>query len=30
MTGHSQGSKAFARYRHIDEDMKNELVSLID
>ena len=25
-----EGSKAFARYRDIDEDMKKELVNLLD
>ena len=30
LSGHKEGSKAFARYRDIDEDMKKELVSLID
>ena len=30
LTGHKEGSKAFARYRDIDEDMKKELVSLLD
>ena len=30
LSGHKEGSKAFARYREIDEDMKKELVSLLD
>lgn len=30
LSGHKEGSKAFARYRDIDEDMMKELVSLID
>jgi site-specific recombinase XerD len=30
LSGHTEGSKAFARYRDIDEEMKKELVSLID
>lgn len=30
LSGHKDGSKAFARYRDIDEDMKKELVSLLD
>lgn len=30
LSGHKEGSKAFARYRDIDEDMKKELVRLID
>lgn len=29
-SGHKEGSKAFARYRDIDEDMKKELVNLLD
>lgn len=29
LSGHKEGSKAFARYRDIDEDMKKELVSLL-
>ena len=29
MSGHVEGSKAFARYRTIDDDMKKELVNLI-
>ncbi|MGL4519350.1 MAG: site-specific integrase [Phocaeicola sp.] len=29
LSGHKEGSKAFARYRDIDEDMKKELVDLI-
>ena len=28
--GHVEGSKAFARYRDIDEDIKKDLVSLLD
>lgn len=27
---HKEGSKTFARYRDIDEDMKKELVNLLD
>ncbi len=30
MSGHSDGSRAFARYRKIDDDMKKELVQLLD
>lgn len=30
MSGHAEGSKAFVRYRNIDEDMKKNIVSLID
>jgi len=30
MSGHVEGSKAFARYRTIDDDMKRELVDLIN
>lgn len=30
LSGHKDGSKAFARYRDIDEDIKRELVSLLD
>jgi integrase len=29
LSGHKEGSKAFARYREIDEDMKKELVKLL-
>ncbi len=29
LSGHREGSKAFARYRDIDEDMKRELVDLL-
>ncbi len=29
LSGHKEGSKAFARYRDIDEDMKRELVDLL-
>ncbi len=29
LSGHAEGSKAFARYRDIDEEMKKELVDLI-
>ena len=30
LSGHKEGSKAFARYRDIDEDMKKGLVNLLD
>lgn len=30
LSGHTEGSRAFARYRDIDEDIKKEVVSLID
>lgn len=30
MTGHTKGSRSFARYRDIDEDIKIELVNLIN
>lgn len=30
LSGHKDGSKAFSRYREIDEDMKKELVNLLD
>ena len=30
LSGHKEGSKAFSRYRDIDEDMKKELVSLLE
>ncbi len=30
LSGHKEGSKAFARYRDIDEDMKKELISFLD
>ncbi|EJX06049.1 IntN1 [gut metagenome] len=30
MSGHAEGSKAFNRYRKIDDDLKKEIVSLID
>ena len=30
MSGHVEGSRAFARYREIDDDVKKEIVSLID
>ena len=30
LSGHKEGSRAFARYRDIDEDIKKEIVSLIN
>ena len=30
MSGHVEGSSAFVRYRDIDEDMKTELVRLLE
>ena len=30
LSGHKEGSKAFKRYREIDEDIKKELVGLLD
>ena len=30
MSGHVEGSRAFARYRAIDDEMKIELVNLIN
>lgn len=30
MSGHVEGSKAFARYRSIDEDMKKQIVNLLE
>ena len=30
MSGHAEGSKAFNRYREIDDDLKKEVVSLIE
>jgi integrase len=30
LSGHKEGSKAFNRYREIDEEMKRELVNLLD
>ena len=30
LSGHTEGSRAFARYRTIDDDMKKELVDLLD
>ena len=30
MSGHVEGSRAFSRYRTIDDDMKRRLVEMID
>ena len=30
LTGHSDGSRAFTRYRIIDIDMKQDLVNILD
>jgi site-specific recombinase XerD len=30
LSGHKEGSKAFARYREIDEEMKSELVKMLE
>ena len=30
MTGHVEGSKAFARYRDIDDDIKVDVVKLLE
>ena len=30
LSGHKEGSKAFARYREIDDEMKKELVDLLE
>ena len=30
LSGHKEGSKAFARYREIDEDMKQDLVKMLE
>ncbi len=30
LSGHKEGSKAFARYRAIDDEMKKELINLLD
>lgn len=30
LSGHKEGSKAFARYRDIDDDMAKELVSILE
>ena len=29
-SGHVEGSRAFARYRHIDDDMQRKLVDMIN
>jgi hypothetical protein len=30
LSGHKEGSKAFARYRDIDEDIKKGLIGFLD
>ena len=30
LSGHVEGSKAFARYRAIDEDIKKEMVTMLE
>ena len=30
LTGHTEGSKAFSRYRDIDTEMKRELVGMLE
>lgn len=30
LSGHKEGSRAFARYREIDEDMKRDLVRMLE
>jgi hypothetical protein len=30
LSGHAEGSKAFSRYRDIDEEMKTELVKMLE
>jgi integrase len=30
LSGHKEGSKAFARYRTIDDEMKKELINLLE
>jgi hypothetical protein len=30
LSGHKEGSRAFARYREIDDEIKTELVNLLD
>ena len=30
LSGHKEGSRAFSRYREIDEDMKRNLVSMLE
>ena len=30
LSGHKEGSKAFARYRAIDDDMKKELIGMLE
>ncbi len=30
LSGHKEGSKAFSRYREIDDEMKKELINLLE
>lgn len=30
LSGHKEGSKAFARYRDIDDDMKKEMIGYLE
>lgn len=30
LSGHKEGSRAFARYRNIDDDMKKEMIGYLD
>lgn len=30
LSGHAEGSRAFARYREIDDDIKKELVDMLE
>ena len=30
LSGHKEGSRAFARYRTIDDDLKKEMISFLD
>ena len=30
LSGHAEGSRAFARYRSIDEDMRKDLVNMLE
>ena len=30
LSGHKEGSRAFARYRNIDDDMKREMIGFLE
>ena len=30
LSGHKEGSRAFARYRNIDDDMKREMIRILE